>query len=152
MDNQAINDIVSFGNKVVPTTWMSSGGKLLPMELAVINAEYGVFQHSCFWSDVDSFARDTSPPLLPPAFILEFLDILASNGCSGLFGIDTIAKSDWTELSIGDASVVVPSNDSNDYDKEKFIPVVFTFDEEKPKFKVHGKCGKGQHKHSSKPK
>jgi hypothetical protein len=53
-------------------------------------------------------------------------------------------------MSIGDASVVVPSNDDA-YDQGKFIPVAFTFDEEEPKFKTHGKCSKGQHKHTSKP-
>jgi hypothetical protein len=55
-------------------------------------------------------------------------------------------------MSIGDASVVVPSNDSDGYDQDKFILVAFTFDEENPKFKVHGRCGKDEHKHSSKPK
>ncbi|TAQ85578.1 hypothetical protein B7494_g6089 [Chlorociboria aeruginascens] len=68
-----------------------------------------------------------------------------------LFGIDTIAKDAWTEMSIGDASVVVRSNDSDGYDQDKFIPVAVTFDKKNPKFKIHGKCGKGEHKHSSKP-
>jgi hypothetical protein len=46
MDGQAVKDIVSFGNKVVPTTWMTSGGKVLPMEFAVVPAEYVAFlQH-----------------------------------------------------------------------------------------------------------
>ncbi|KAK7393946.1 hypothetical protein QQX98_013268 [Neonectria punicea] len=97
MDGQAMKNIMSFGNKVVPTTWMTSGGKILPMEFAVVPAD------------------------------------------------------DWSEMKIGDASVVVPSNDSGDYDQDKFIPVAFAFDEEKPTFRVHGKCGK-DHKHSSKPK
>jgi|SRR5947209_13073274 hypothetical protein len=45
MGSQAVKDIVS-GNKVVPTTWMASGGKMLPMEFAVVPAEYVVFlQH-----------------------------------------------------------------------------------------------------------
>ena len=34
MDAQAISDIVSFGNKVIPTTWMVSGGQMFPMEFA----------------------------------------------------------------------------------------------------------------------
>lgn len=34
MDGQAVKDIVSFGNTIVPTTWMASGGKILPMEFA----------------------------------------------------------------------------------------------------------------------
>ncbi len=67
-----------------------------------------------------------------------------------MFGIDTVAKTPWSEMKIGDASVVVPSNDSDGYDQDKFIPVAFEFDEETPKFKVHGRCGK-DHKHSSKP-
>lgn len=131
MDGQAVKNIVSFGNKVVPMTWMTSGGKVLPMEFAVIPAA-------------------TATPAPTPAFLLDFLSVLASNGCDGLFGIDTIAKGAWSEMKIGDASVVVPSNDSDSYDQDKFIPVAFAFDEEKPKFRVHGKCGK-DHKHSSKP-
>jgi hypothetical protein len=83
------------------------------------------------------------------AFLSDFLSVLALNGCDGLFGIDTIAKVAWSEISIGDASVVVPSNDSDGFNQDKFIPVAFVFDE-KPKFRVHGKYGK-DHKHSSKP-
>lgn len=49
-------------------------------------------------------------------------------------------------MNIGHASVAVPSNGSED--QNKFIPVAFTFDEKKPKFKVHGKC-KRDHKHTS---
>jgi hypothetical protein len=83
--------------------------------------------------------------------VQEFLSVLANNGCEGLFGIDTLAKNNWSEMKIGDASVVVPSNDSETYSQDKFIPVAFAFDKEKPEFKIHGKCGK-DHKHSSKPK
>lgn len=43
MDNQAVEEIVSLGNKVVPTTWMTSGGKVLPMEFTVVPATYVVF-------------------------------------------------------------------------------------------------------------
>lgn len=67
-----------------------------------------------------------------------------------MFGIDTIAKYDWSEMTIGDASVVVPNNDSDNYDHGKFIPVASAFDKEKPEFRVHGKCGTN-HKHTSKP-
>jgi hypothetical protein len=81
---------------------------------------------------------------------LDFLSVLALNGCDGLFGIDTIAKSAWAEMKVGDASVVVPINDGDSHDQGKFVPVAFAFDEEKPKFRVHGKCGKN-HKHTSKP-
>lgn len=49
-----------------------------------------------------------------------------------------MAKGVWTEMGIGDASVVVPSIDT--YDQDKFIPVAFMFDKENPRFKVHGKC------------
>ena len=43
MDGQVVKDIISFGNKVVPTTWMASSGKVLPMEFAVVPAAYVVF-------------------------------------------------------------------------------------------------------------
>lgn len=36
MDSQAVKDIASLGNKVVPTTWMACSGQVLPMELAVV--------------------------------------------------------------------------------------------------------------------
>lgn len=93
----------------------------------------------------------TATPTPSPSFLLDFYAVLSSNGCDGLFGIDTIAKKGWSEMKIGDASVVVPSNDGNDYDQDKYIPVAFTYDEEEPKFRVHGKCKK-DHDHSSKPK
>ncbi|KAI9815418.1 MAG: hypothetical protein M1832_005488 [Thelocarpon impressellum] len=131
MNSQAVKDIVSFGNKVVPTTWMASSGKVLPMEFAVVLAT-------------------AATPAPTNAFLRDFLSVLASNGCDGLFGIDTIAKGAWSEMKIGDASVVVPSNNSDAYDQDKFIPVAFAFDEEKPQFRVHGSCGKN-HKHTSKP-
>lgn len=35
MNGQAVKDITSFGNKIVPTTWMAHGGKGDPMEFAV---------------------------------------------------------------------------------------------------------------------
>ncbi|EHK25425.1 uncharacterized protein TRIVIDRAFT_198390 [Trichoderma virens Gv29-8] len=35
MNGQAMNDIVAFGNKIVPTTWMTSGDEVIPMELTV---------------------------------------------------------------------------------------------------------------------
>jgi hypothetical protein len=43
MDGQAVKDIVSFGNKVVPTTWMVSGGKVLEMEFAIVPSAYVMF-------------------------------------------------------------------------------------------------------------
>ena len=36
MDDLALRDVVSFGNEVVPTTWMTSEGELLPMEFATM--------------------------------------------------------------------------------------------------------------------
>ena len=89
-------------------------------------------------------------PALAPAFLSEFLSILASNGCDGLFGIDTLAKGAWSEMKIGDASVVVPSHGNDHYDENKFIPVALAFDEEKPMFMVHGKCGR-DHRHTTRP-
>src|SRR5579859_1658829 len=62
----------------------------------------------------------TATPAPTPAFLADFLSVLALNGCDGLFGIDTIAKAAWSEMSIGDASVVVPSNDSDGYNQDKF--------------------------------
>ncbi|EPE06694.1 3-hydroxybutyryl- dehydratase [Ophiostoma piceae UAMH 11346] len=118
MDDQAISDIVSFGNKVAPTTWMTSGDSILPMEFGVVPAE------------------DTIPAP-GTAFISDLLSVLASNGCTDVFGIDTIAKYAWSEMTIGDSSVVVPSNDSDNYDQDRFIPVAFAFDKDKPAYKVH---------------
>jgi hypothetical protein len=43
MNSQAVKDIISFGNKVVPTTWMTSGGEVLPIEFAVVLTTYIVF-------------------------------------------------------------------------------------------------------------
>ncbi|KAL9063187.1 MAG: hypothetical protein Q9161_009605 [Pseudevernia consocians] len=132
MDDQAIKDIVSFGNKVLPCTWMAAGDTMLPMESTIVPIS------------------TTTTPAFSPAFLSDFLSVLASNGCDGLFGVDTLAKDAWSEMKIGDASVVVPSNHSDDYDQDKFIPVAFAFEKEKPTFTVHGKCGK-DHKHTSKP-
>ena len=69
------------------------------------------------------------------------------NGFEDLFGIDTMAEGTWAEMSIGNSSVVVPCYKSDGYSQEKFTPVTFAFDEEKPKFRVHGICKK-DHKHT----
>ncbi|KAI0436239.1 hypothetical protein F4803DRAFT_542987 [Xylaria telfairii] len=127
MDGQQMNDIERVGNKLVPTTWM--GNTLVPMEFAVV-------------------PTSVSTPTFAPGFIAELADILTSNGCNGLFGIDTLNQNDWTELSIGNASVVVPSNGNEREDS--YIPVAIAFDEKNSGFRVHGKCGK-DHKHTSKP-
>ena len=92
-----------------------------------------------------------SLPNLSAEFIKDFIAVLAANNVEGLFGIDSLAKDAWSEMKIGDASVVVPSNDSDDYNKDKFIPVAFAFDDDKPKYQVHGRCG-SNHRHTSRPK
>ena len=63
------------------------------------------------------------------------------------FGIDTIAAKDWAEATIGNASVVVPCKDEP---HERYIPVALAFDNQKPSFRVHGRCG-SNHTHTSKP-
>ena len=40
MDAQAMKDIVSFGNKIVPSTWMATSDTVLPMEFAVVPTRY----------------------------------------------------------------------------------------------------------------
>ncbi|KAI0107228.1 hypothetical protein GGR51DRAFT_559567 [Nemania sp. FL0031] len=130
MDSHAMEDIFSVGNKIVPATWMVCDGDLHPMELAVVPE------------------AATTPDLREP-FRLKLLSILSSNNCGDLFGIDSIAKENWSELKIGDASVVIPSQDMDGHDHGDFIPVAFAFDTKDPKFRVHGKCKK-DHKHTSK--
>ncbi|MCJ1463903.1 hypothetical protein MMC07_002512 [Pseudocyphellaria aurata] len=127
MNDDEIEDIKSVGNKVIPSTWM--GVNMLPMELSVVP------------SSVDT-------PIISPDFIAEFTSILTSNVCEGLFGIDTLVEHDWIELTIGNASVVVPSKGKDR--EEDYIPVAFAFDYKKPGFRVHGKCVKG-HRHTPRP-
>lgn len=66
---------------------------------------------------------------------------------NGLFGIDTLVDRDWAELTIGNSSDVVPSKGG---ESEDYIPVSFAFDDKRPGYRVHGKCGT-DHKHTSKP-
>ncbi|KAL2059742.1 hypothetical protein VTL71DRAFT_10234 [Oculimacula yallundae] len=127
MNQDEMNDIQGIGNKVVPTTWM--GPNLLPMEFSVMQ-------------------NSDETPTVSPNLVADLSEVLAANGCEGLFGIDTLAATNWTELTVGNASVVVPSN-GNDRE-EDYYPVAFAFDKNTPGFRVHGKCGK-DHKHSSKP-
>ncbi|KAK0643283.1 hypothetical protein B0T16DRAFT_391833 [Cercophora newfieldiana] len=101
---------------------------MLPMEFAVV-------------------PREQSVPRFSPEFAADLASVLASAGCEGLFGIDTLGHEDWTELKIGNASVVVPSDGSER--EGAYIPVAFAFDKT-PGFRVHGKCG-SNHKHTSKP-
>ncbi|KAL8833605.1 MAG: hypothetical protein Q9176_007912 [Flavoplaca citrina] len=115
------------GNKILPATWM--GRDMLAMEFAIV-------------------PTSVTSPVVPPQFIAELDHILTLSDCKGLFGIDTLAEDDWTELTIGNASVVVPSNGKEM--EEMYIPVAFAFDDRKSGFRVHGKCGM-DHKHTSKP-
>ena len=132
---------------------MASDGKILPMEFTVVPTTYVTFmKHFSSRPYIESLlipliGTDTVVPRSD--FLSDFASVLTSDGCDGLFGIDTLANGDWTEMNVGNASVVVPSNDSDDYNKEEFISVAFAFNEEKSKFRVHGRCGKGNHKHTS---
>lgn len=90
-----------------------------------------------------------SMPAPSSEFIADFVEVLKENKCENLFGIDTIAQEGWSEMTIGGSSVVVPSNESDSYDAEKYIAVALSFEESKPGFKVHGRCG-SNHKHTSK--
>ncbi|KAI4129746.1 MAG: hypothetical protein LQ341_006532 [Variospora aurantia] len=120
MNEEDIVDIETMGNKIIPATWM---GK-------------------------DMLAIEANSPVIPPHFIAELDRVLTLSDCNGLFGIDTLAEADWTELTVGNASVVVPSNGNER--AEAYIPVAFAFNDGKPGFRVHGKCGKDR-KHTSKP-
>ncbi|KAI4239783.1 MAG: hypothetical protein LQ349_000091 [Xanthoria aureola] len=127
MNDEDIVDIGTIGNKIIPATWM--GRDMLAIEFAIA-------------------PTSANTPVIPPQFIAELDHILTLSDCKGLFGIDTLADDDWTELTVGNASVVVPSNGQER--EEAYIPVAFAFDDRKPGFRVHGKCGK-DHKHTSKP-
>lgn len=131
MDQSNLQELASFGNRIAPTTWMTKGDKVLPMEFAVV-------------------PLDATIAVPTAAFLADFLATLLAYGCVGVLGLDTRYKCDWAETKLGEASVVVPSHGTG-YDKEKFIPVSFAFEKDKSGFKVHGKCGK-DHRHSSKPK
>ena len=133
---------------------MTSSGNVLPMEFSFVPVTYVVsLQHflvRCSYLTSLDFLNRITMPAPAPAFLSEFLSILTSNGCDGLFGIDTLAKGAWSEIKIGDASAVVPSHGNDHYNENEFIPVALAFDEEKPKFTVHGRCGKN-HKYTTKP-
>uniref|UniRef100_A0A1Y1KCQ3 Uncharacterized protein n=1 Tax=Photinus pyralis TaxID=7054 RepID=A0A1Y1KCQ3_PHOPY len=105
------------------------GREMLPMEFAVVPAA-------------------SNAPVISPDFAADLASVLDSTKCQGLFGIDTLDEEDWTELKIDSASVVVRSNGNER--QGAYIPVSFAFDDKKPGFRVHGKCGK-DHKHTSKP-
>jgi hypothetical protein len=87
-------------------------------------------------------------PVVALDLIADLTNVLASNGCKRLFSIDILAEEDWTELTIGNACAVVPSDGRER--EEAYIPVAFAFDDKTPSFRVHGKCS-SNHKHTSKP-
>lgn len=165
MNDGDIVDIEAMGNKILPATWM--GRDMLAMEFAIAPASYAghlflipqvppfnSLSSTIFWlvtltCIVPILCNRVITPVVPPKFIAELDHVLTLSDCKGLFGIDTLAEDDWTELTIGDASVVVPSNGKEG--EEKYIPVAFAFDDRKSGFRVHGKCGK-DHKHTSKPR
>ena len=80
------------------------------------------------------------------------LSVLKKYRYDGLFGLDRRSEYEWAETKIGEASVVVPSHGGESFNQNKFVAVSFAFDKDTPTFRVQGKCGKGEHKHSSKPK
>ena len=84
-------------------------------------------------------------------FIDELHAILVSEGCKGFFGIDTMGTTEWTEILIGESSVVVPSTGPDGLNDRQFIPVSFSFVDGNLGFKVHGRCKK-DHRHAGKPK
>ena len=67
----------------------------------------------------------------------DFTNVFKAHRCEKLFGIDTLADRDWSKMSVGNASVVLPSSGDN-YDKNAFVPVGFAFNEDKGGFAVHG--------------
>ncbi|KAI4184372.1 MAG: hypothetical protein LQ346_006128 [Caloplaca aetnensis] len=162
MNEEDIVDIEAMGNKIIPATWM--GKDMLAMEYAVAPTSYA--RHSFFLPQVATFNPlpatwlvtltcvvlfpwdRANPAVIPPHFIAELDHVLTLSDCKGLFGIDTLAEDEWSELTVGNASVVVSSNGNER--EEAYIPVAFAFDDRKPGFRVHGKCGK-DHKHTSKP-
>lgn len=97
-------------------------------------------------------------PTPSPGLINDIKSILASHGYEGLFGINTREKEDWAEITIDNASVVVPHSqvgteggvEAEPAATPAYIPVAFVFDDQRRGFRVHGKCGK-DHKHTSKP-
>lgn len=82
-------------------------------------------------------------------FLDDLAKVLKENHCEGLVGLDTLHKHDWAEVSIGDASVIVHSNKAGE--NSDFVNVSFAFRANNAKAGVHGRCGKGQNKHTSKP-
>ncbi|KAM0200797.1 hypothetical protein ACHAPI_002462 [Fusarium lateritium] len=91
-------------------------------------------------------------PIPPTDFLADLTTVLIENHYEGLLGLNTIGKHNWAEVSIGQASVVVPTNGENNFNLKDFVDVSFTFDADQSGFRVHGKCGGGGHDHTGKPK
>lgn len=102
MNEKEIEDIECMGNKVVPTTWM--GRDMLPMEFAVAPISYAHLRsHSCLpvspfttWHAILTYValNRANLPVVSPDFVAEFIRVLASEDCEGLFGIDTLVEND----------------------------------------------------------
>ncbi|KAJ7459725.1 hypothetical protein FB451DRAFT_557121 [Mycena latifolia] len=136
MDAHTVGQVTKVGNAIVPTTWMIIEGQTYPMEFSVVKA----FE-----------AQNNVNP--PQEFVKELAGVLLKAGCENLFGLDSVCADDWVEMSIGDASVVVPCTPGQaEAASDDYIPVSFVFDRNNTKARVHGKCGPGAHKHTSKPK
>lgn len=54
MDEQALKEVFSFGNKDLATIWMISGGKVLP---------HGILCRSCCMNQPDNLGNLICPPL-----------------------------------------------------------------------------------------
>lgn len=94
----------------------------------------------CRNSDVASEPSD--------AFLEDLDSLLQDTDCHGSLGIDTVPQHDWAEFSIGEASVVVRSNNVPLTD---FVPVAFVFDQDKAGYRVVKNCKKGIRHTSKKP-
>ncbi|KAJ7758527.1 hypothetical protein DFH07DRAFT_1060391 [Mycena maculata] len=132
MDELALTQVTNVGNATVPTTWMIMEGHSYPMEFSVVE---------------ESKAKNVVTPT--EEFIKELVGLLSNAGCDNIFGLDSVCAHDWVEMSIGDASVVIPCV-SRLGNGEDYFPVSYIFDPADTKARVHGGCKK-THKHTSKP-
>lgn len=89
----------------------------------------------------------------PAAFLTDLFNVLRSTKCAGVLGLDDQTEQSWTEVTIGNASVVI----YHDHEKmmpnapaDSYIPVSFGFDGKTEGYTAHGRCKKN-HRHTSKP-
>lgn len=89
----------------------------------------------------------------PAAFLTNLFKVLRNTNCAGVLGLDDQTEHSWTEVTIGNASVVI----YHDHEKlmlnvpaNSYIPVAFGFDGKMEGYTAHGKC-RVHHKHTSKP-